>query len=176
MESATTGPVDLLQKGGGGLSRLYIDRDSSPIIRWELSKMSLTFVFSITPLHVDLHRIIVPSPNVPVSKTHRQYFSTLLEPNMFFFLGLIASKTPAVAADDQYACYYPDGSVSPKSYACNVTAVQNGEHSPCCFANDMCFDSGACYQGWSGVMYRHSCTDPKFLSPACPRWCLEQGP
>ena len=77
--------------------------------------------------------------------------------------------------DDQYTCYYPDKSIDLKGFACNGTTLREGGASACCLPNDICFSNGACYQDWSGVMYRLSCTDPTFRDPACAPWCLLDG-
>lgn len=70
-------------------------------------------------------------------------------------------------------CYFPDGTLDTKSFVCNTTAVDNGDFSACCSAGDDCYDSGTCYQGWSGIAYRNTCTDPTWKSAACPQFCLE---
>ena len=77
--------------------------------------------------------------------------------------------------EGQYSCYYPDKSMDLKGFACNGTAIKEGGASACCLPNDICFSNGACYQDWSDVMYRLSCTDPTFRDPACAPWCLQDG-
>lgn len=72
-------------------------------------------------------------------------------------------------------CYYPDGTLDTKSFVCNTTAVDSGGSSACCSAGDDCHDSGTCFQGWSGIAYRNTCTDPTWKSAACPQFCLESG-
>ncbi|KAI1463687.1 uncharacterized protein F4812DRAFT_237870 [Daldinia caldariorum] len=72
-------------------------------------------------------------------------------------------------------CYFPDRSIDTLSVPCNNTAQELGGASSCCRPNDACYDSGACFQDWSGVMYRQSCTDPTFRDPACPKMCLGDG-
>ncbi|KAI8625496.1 hypothetical protein F5Y19DRAFT_479603 [Xylariaceae sp. FL1651] len=79
--------------------------------------------------------------------------------------------------DNQPTCYYPDRSIDTRGLPCNGSAVQSGAAtaSACCLPNDACYDSGACFQDWSGVMYRQSCTDPTFRDPKCPQLCVEDG-
>ena len=98
----------------------------------------------------------------------------LLPLGSVLFVGILMVAA-TVQGSDQYSCYFPDKSLDLKSFACNVTAAQNGGASACCYANDLCFKSGACYQDWSGVMYRQGCTDPTFRDPACPKMCLRDG-
>ncbi|KAI0377377.1 hypothetical protein F5Y04DRAFT_264530 [Hypomontagnella monticulosa] len=76
---------------------------------------------------------------------------------------------------DQATCYLPNKSIDTKAFPCNTTALANGKASACCLPNDACYESGACFQDWSGVMYRQGCTDPTFRDPACPKMCLEDG-
>lgn len=85
---------------------------------------------------------------------------------LLIFLLLAASYVTA-------RCYFPDGTLDTKSFVCNTTAVDNGGSSACCLAGDDCYDSGTCYQGWSGIAYRNTCTDPTWKSRACPQFCLE---
>lgn len=72
-------------------------------------------------------------------------------------------------------CYFPDGSLDTLSFVCNTTAVDNGETSICCRAGDECYTSGTCFQGWSGITYRQSCTDSTWKSSTCPQTCLNSG-
>lgn len=78
-------------------------------------------------------------------------------------------------AQDQPRCYYPDGSLDPDGYVCNTTAVRTGGHSSCCRHDDACYASGTCFQDWSGVTYRQSCTDSSWRSEDCPSQCLIPG-
>ncbi|OTB17136.1 hypothetical protein K445DRAFT_10673 [Daldinia sp. EC12] len=102
-------------------------------------------------------------------------------------------------------CYFPDRSIDTRSVPCNNTAQDLGAASSCCLVWDACYESGACFQDWSGVtidarrlplecsilemypglyisikidllkVYRRGCTDPTFRDPACPKMCLEEG-
>ncbi|KAI0098123.1 hypothetical protein F4776DRAFT_650824 [Hypoxylon sp. NC0597] len=80
----------------------------------------------------------------------------------------MSQETPAT-------CYFPNREIDTLSVPCNGSAQQSGDASPCCRPNDACYESGACFQDWSGVMYRQSCTDPSFRDPACPQMCLGEG-
>lgn len=60
-------------------------------------------------------------------------------------------------------------------FECNNTAVAQGGHTSCCLHNDACYESGSCFQDWSGIMYRQSCTDPNWKDPSCPQYCLQKG-
>jgi type II secretory pathway pseudopilin PulG len=94
--------------------------------------------------------------------------------NARFFAALaLLVRISLVAALDQPRCYLPNGSLDPSSYACNATAALTGGASACCLGNDLCYKSGTCFQGWSGVTYRQSCTDQSWKDPACPQYCLE---
>lgn len=109
----------------------------------------------------------------------------------FLCLSLCAAL---VAAVDEPSCYWPDvrgvqhqgnygvlankrlqGSLDTTGFVCNLTAVANGGASPCCRKNDACYESGSCFQDWSGVTYRQSCTDSSWRDPDCPSMCLSKG-
>ena len=77
-----------------------------------------------------------------------------------------------VLAINTTICYGPNGIVDESTSPCNLSASQLGIASPCCSLHDICFDGSVCYQGWSGVMYRASCTDPTFQATECPNMCL----
>ncbi|KAH7065332.1 hypothetical protein B0J12DRAFT_639881 [Macrophomina phaseolina] len=94
---------------------------------------------------------------------------------MFFIMLQLLIFVLSAAAVDQPRCYWPDGSLDTTGYVCNVTAAENGGASPCCLHNDACYESGSCFQDWSGVTYRQSCTDPTWRDPSCPSMCLIQG-
>lgn len=85
-----------------------------------------------------------------------------------FLIVLLTAESFATAR-----CYFPDGTLDTKSFICNTTAVDSGGSSACCLAGDECYDSGTCYQGWSGITYRNTCTDSTWTSVACPQFCLE---
>lgn len=89
---------------------------------------------------------------------------------LYFLIILLTAASYATAR-----CYFPDGTLDTKSFVCNTTAVDSGGSSACCSAGDDCYDSGTCYQGWSGIAYRNTCTDPTWKSAACPQFCLESG-
>ncbi|KAI1478260.1 hypothetical protein F4774DRAFT_411117 [Daldinia eschscholtzii] len=48
-------------------------------------------------------------------------------------------------------CYFPDRSIDTQSVPCNNTAQDLGAASSCCLVWDACYESGACFQDWSGV-------------------------
>ena len=81
----------------------------------------------------------------------------------------------SVRAISERRCYFPDGSIDTDGYVCNQTAAANGEGSACCLHNDACYQTGTCFQDWSGVTYRQSCTDQSWKSPACPQYCTSAG-
>lgn len=89
-------------------------------------------------------------------------------------LYLLIYALSAVAAE-QARCYWPDGSLDTTGYVCNTTAAENGGASPCCLHNDACYESGSCFQDWSGITYRQSCTDPTWRDSSCPSMCLIEG-
>lgn len=80
-----------------------------------------------------------------------------------------------MSREDLATCYFPNRAIDLNSLPCNSSAQLVGRASACCRANDACYESGACFQDWSGVMYRQSCTDPSFRDPACPQMCLGEG-
>lgn len=90
---------------------------------------------------------------------------------MFFTLTSLLVAAQVVAG----ICYWPNGSVDTSGYECNTTAVAQGGHTSCCLHNDACYESGSCFQDWSGIMYRQSCTDPNWKDPSCPQYCLQKG-
>lgn len=66
-------------------------------------------------------------------------------------------------------CYYPSKLVAIEDYACN----RSSEISSCCAVDWTCLDNGLCRKhlrrGTTDV--RGSCTDPAFLTSACPSYC-----
>ncbi|KAI9830953.1 MAG: hypothetical protein M1826_004069 [Phylliscum demangeonii] len=88
-------------------------------------------------------------------------------------LALLARRAVAQAGNTT-RCYTPNGSFDRDGFPCNVTAANNGDGTSCCRANDVCYSSGICYQGWSGVTYRGTCTDASFKSKNCPSMCLDK--
>jgi hypothetical protein len=82
-------------------------------------------------------------------------------------VALVASALLALAAGDTQHCYYPDGTNADAGTSpCNTTAAV----SACCDPRDSCTISGLCL-GASGWIYRSSCTDQTWTSPACPSQC-----
>lgn len=76
----------------------------------------------------------------------------------------------AFRTNAQDACFWPTGEQDYlDSWACNKSAYGNGDGSACCLAGDTCMGNGVCYQGWSGVMYRQTCTDREWKSSSCPQ-------
>ncbi|KAK8212484.1 hypothetical protein IWZ01DRAFT_502263 [Phyllosticta capitalensis] len=93
---------------------------------------------------------------------------------IFFALSLIPSATLAAAVDEA-TCYFPNREIDTDGYVCNTTAAANGDGSACCLHNDACYESGTCYQDWSGISYRRSCTDKDWRSGNCPDYCLDDA-
>lgn len=77
--------------------------------------------------------------------------------------------------DERSKCYFPDGTISLDGFACNLTAVENGENSSCCRLLDTCLTSGTCLQTYSGWFYRFGCTDPTYRDQTCSRICTSGG-
>ncbi|KAH8778754.1 hypothetical protein F5883DRAFT_542815 [Diaporthe sp. PMI_573] len=89
---------------------------------------------------------------------------------MLFILTSLLAVAQLVAG----ICYWPDGSVDTRGYECNTTAVAQGGHTSCCLHDDACYKYGSCFQDWSGIMYRQSCTDQTWKDPSCPLYCLQK--
>lgn len=83
---------------------------------------------------------------------------------IYLILPLLLTAFSAYATD---VCYFPTGVRDVNSWACNKTAYANGDGTACCSAGDTCMGNGVCYQGWTGIMYRQSCTDRTWGSPNC---------
>lgn len=63
---------------------------------------------------------------------------------------------------------------------CNLTAVENNEHSLCCAVGDLCLTNGLCRnQGdddtGKNYYWRVGCTDESFEDPVCPKFCENIG-
>lgn len=96
-------------------------------------------------------------------------FSLLAASAAFAALAAVA----AAQDDTRQRCYFPDGSIDLEGYVCNGTAAATGAGSACCLHDDACYASGVCFQDWSGVFYRRSCTDPNYRAGACPKQCAQ---
>ncbi|KAF2438168.1 hypothetical protein P171DRAFT_491456 [Karstenula rhodostoma CBS 690.94] len=78
-------------------------------------------------------------------------------------------------------CYSITGLASPfNDYTyipCNLTAIENGQHSACCASGDTCLTNGLCkYNPPTPVRnfntyWRIGCTDPTYQDPSCPKQC-----
>ncbi|KAJ4360381.1 uncharacterized protein N0V89_000943 [Didymosphaeria variabile] len=77
-------------------------------------------------------------------------------------------------------CYANNGSLYANTAAtyvpCNITAVENGEHSSCCAIGDLCMTNGLCMeqqneQKGANHYWRNGCTDKTWKDPACPNYC-----
>ena len=90
-------------------------------------------------------------------------------------IGLTVTASIPVHGATEPRCYFPDGSIDTAGYICNTAAAETGGVSACCVHDDACYESGTCFQDWSGVMYRQSCTDPSWRDPKCPQMCLGKG-
>lgn len=73
------------------------------------------------------------------------------------------------------SCYFPNGTdrnigLSSELYqACDG----GGKHSMCCQRNhDRCRSDGLCVNSQNNEIWRESCTDPTWRSPACVRLCV----
>ncbi|KAK7538746.1 uncharacterized protein J3D65DRAFT_343440 [Phyllosticta citribraziliensis] len=95
-------------------------------------------------------------------------------PSIFLVLSLL-SFTALAASVEEATCYFPNKGIDTAGYVCNVTAAANGEGSACCLHDDACYENGTCYQDWSGISYRRSCTDKDWRSGNCPDFCLNDG-
>lgn len=82
---------------------------------------------------------------------------------------LLLSFILSVSLIDAYDAYFfPTGDRDVgNSWACNKTAYASGDGTSCCLAGDTCMGNGVCYQGWSGVMYRQSCTNRDWEASGC---------
>lgn len=72
-------------------------------------------------------------------------------------------------------CYYPDGTPAPGDIPCDPDA----ENSACCSAKSGdafgCLANKLCRMP-SGRNVRGSCTDPTWMSPECPKFCMSTSP
>lgn len=78
-------------------------------------------------------------------------------------------------------CYSLTGLESPFDsityIPCNITAVENGQHSACCAPDDLCLSNGLCKfnnpnpSANFNEYWRVACTDPTYEDPACPKQC-----
>jgi len=72
-------------------------------------------------------------------------------------------------------CYYPNGKEATSDFPCDPDA----EHSVCCSGDagfaSACLSNKLC-QSTSGRIIRGACTDPTWMSPECPRYCLSRFP
>ncbi|KAK7185948.1 hypothetical protein PSPO01_08198 [Paraphaeosphaeria sporulosa] len=78
-------------------------------------------------------------------------------------------------------CYSITGLASPfNDYTyvpCNLTAIENGQHSACCASGDTCLTNGLCkYNSPTPVRnfntyWRIGCTDPTYQDSSCPKQC-----
>ncbi|KAK7188316.1 hypothetical protein PSPO01_05507 [Paraphaeosphaeria sporulosa] len=77
-------------------------------------------------------------------------------------------------------CYANNGSLYANTAAtyvpCNLTAVENGEHSSCCAIGDLCMTNGLCMEPANEAKganhyWRNGCTDKTWQDPACPNVC-----
>ncbi|KAF2442784.1 hypothetical protein P171DRAFT_486764 [Karstenula rhodostoma CBS 690.94] len=77
-------------------------------------------------------------------------------------------------------CYANNGSLYTNSKAiyvpCNITAIENGEHSSCCAIGDLCMTNGLCMEQANEAKganhyWRNGCTDKTWKDPACPNYC-----
>ncbi|KAI4104119.1 MAG: hypothetical protein LQ339_003972 [Xanthoria mediterranea] len=96
--------------------------------------------------------------NVVAIDTHRHPASSLVN---FFLLAAVV-----LAQNDVPKCYYPNGSIAQRDYACVLSA----NVSFCCGLGTVCLDNGVCGTG-NGKRIRGSCTDQSW-GPGCPQWCL----
>ena len=86
--------------------------------------------------------------------------------------GLLIS---ALVAEAQL-CYKPDGTPEDFRYAPCLA----GQTSMCCRTNDtlnpdQCRLDGLCQATWNGAyVYRESCTDREWKSPACLKLCISE--
>lgn len=85
---------------------------------------------------------------------------------VYFFGGLCLSTYAA--------CYFPNGSDRNAEYGSEVYQPCNrsAEHSMCCRAKDhTCRSDGLCFDSWSRLVWRESCTDATWNSSACVKLC-----
>ena len=84
---------------------------------------------------------------------------------------LVALRASAVTASVQ--CWFPDGTTpTVDQIPCNSSASDSvGSGSACCLnhPNDYCMANGLCFG--TGIVYRGSCTDKSWNSPACSQAC-----
>lgn len=72
------------------------------------------------------------------------------------------------------ACFFPNGSDRNAEYGSELYQPCNrsAEHSMCCRAKDhTCRSDGLCFDAWSSLVWRESCTDPTWNSSACVKLC-----
>lgn len=83
------------------------------------------------------------------------------------FYGSTAVHFSLVAAD----CYFPNGLLNELYQPCNRSSA----HSMCCGTRglDRCRNDGLCFDAPNNDMWRGSCSDPTWKSPACIKLCVE---
>ncbi|KAH9906259.1 hypothetical protein F4778DRAFT_639186 [Xylariomycetidae sp. FL2044] len=173
--------MPLRETAAATLSRLSILRTNSRrctyvglkgAILMYVPNASVNYYHTDTYVCILSHRLLVLDEQNII--WHSIHFILL---NMLYSDVLTLLLLPGVGAATAQppTCYLPNRSIDTKSLPCNVTATQNGGASACCLPNDICFDSGACFQDWSGITYRQGCTDPSFQSAECPKFCLDEG-
>lgn len=81
--------------------------------------------------------------------------------------GSISVHFSSVAAD----CYFPNGLLNELYQPCD----RSNEHSMCCGTRelDRCRNDGLCFDAPNNDIWRGSCTDPTWKSPACIKLCVE---
>lgn len=81
--------------------------------------------------------------------------------------GSISVHFLSVAAD----CYFPSGLLNELYQPCD----RSNEHSMCCGTRelDRCRKDGLCFDAPNNDIWRGSCTDPTWNSPACIKLCVE---
>lgn len=101
---------------------------------------------------------------------------TMLSRTILFLLILQTAITRALAGPSQ--CYFTNGTETDSSYK---PCFPDEPNSACCVLNkpndapnDVCLDNGLCYSQdtvYSGVIFMDACTDQKWGSTDCPRYC-----
>lgn len=91
-------------------------------------------------------------------------------------LSLALLFSPLVLAGSSVTCWFPDGQTSTVDHvACDDSAGNNLENGAACCqngTNDYCLGNGLCSR--YGTVYRGSCTDKTWRSPACSQMCLDE--
>lgn len=91
------------------------------------------------------------------------------------------ARAPAMGSVPNGTCHSLTGLTTPWNdyiyVPCNLTAIENGQHSACCADGDTCLTNGLCKYNPStpvrnfNTYWRIGCTDPTYQDPACPRQC-----